>query len=79
LGADDNFFDLGGGSLQVIQIRQLIKRRLFSDIDYTLFFDNATPHLLSFIVPYYVNDTDPVVLENDFRLPSISSEQRYFL
>lgn len=79
LGADDNFFDLGGGSLQVIQARQMIRRRVFSDIDYSLFFNNATPHLLSFIVPYYVNDEDTVSLDIGLESASLSSEQRYFL
>ncbi|MFI8415587.1 amino acid adenylation domain-containing protein [Serratia sp. NPDC078593] len=80
LGADDNFFDLGGGSLQVMQARQCIRRRLFSDIDYALFFNNATPYLLSFIVPYYVNDEE-TFSSADCELESapLSGEQRYFL
>lgn len=79
LGADDNFFDLGGSSLQVIQARQIIRRRLFSDIDYSLFFHNATPHLLSFIVPYYANDEAPAFSDDGTETASLSSEQRYFL
>ncbi|MEX3174912.1 amino acid adenylation domain-containing protein [Serratia quinivorans] len=79
LGADDNFFDLGGSSLQVIQARQMIRRRLFSDIDYFLFFNNATPHLLSFIVPYYVNDEDTVCLDQGLESAPLSGEQHYFL
>ncbi|WP_431888578.1 amino acid adenylation domain-containing protein [Pectobacterium colocasium] len=81
LGANDNFFDLGGDSLQAMNARLLIRKRLFSDIDYPLFFNNATPHLLAFIVPYYVNDDDPTFDEGTTEIEALtpSSQQRYFL
>nr|WP_275938578.1 phosphopantetheine-binding protein [Pectobacterium brasiliense] len=81
LGANDNFFDLGGDSLQAMKARLLIRKRLFSEIDYPLFFNNATPHLLAFIVPYYVNDDEPVFNENNADIEALapSSQQRYFL
>ncbi|UYA58940.1 Polyketide synthase modules 8 [Pectobacterium sp. F1-1] len=81
LGANDNFFDLGGDSLQAMNARRLIRKRLFSDIDYPLFFNNATPHLLAFIVPYYVNDDEPTLDEGKTDIDALtpSSQQRYFL
>ncbi|MEY4922115.1 MAG: hypothetical protein RLY17_832 [Pseudomonadota bacterium] len=79
LGANDNFFDLGGSSLQAIQVRQIIRHRLFSDIYYSLFFNNATPHLLAFIIPYYINDEDTLPVKNELEPVSLSGEQRYFL
>ncbi|WP_257982517.1 amino acid adenylation domain-containing protein [Pectobacterium brasiliense] len=81
LGANDNFFDLGGDSLQAMKARLLIRKRLFSEIDYPLFFNNATPHLLAFIVPYYVNDDEPAFNENNADIEALapSSQQRYFL
>ncbi|RYC37662.1 non-ribosomal peptide synthetase [Pectobacterium zantedeschiae] len=81
LGANDNFFDLGGDSLQAMKARLLIRKRLFSEIDYPLFFNNATPHLLAFIVPYYVNDDEPTFDggKTDTEECAPSSQQRYFL
>ncbi|RYC47143.1 non-ribosomal peptide synthetase [Pectobacterium zantedeschiae] len=81
LGANDNFFDLGGDSLQAMKARLLIRKRLFSEIDYPLFFNNATPHLLAFIVPYYVNDDESTFErgKTDTEERALSSQQRYFL
>ncbi|RLM20983.1 non-ribosomal peptide synthetase [Brenneria alni] len=81
VGANDDFFELGGGSLQAMKARLLIRKRLFSDIDYPLFFNNATPHLLAFIVPYYVNDDEPSVNTHKTDIDDFapSSHQRYFL
>ncbi|CDH01892.1 non-ribosomal peptide synthetase [Xenorhabdus bovienii] len=82
LGIHDDFFDLGGNSLQAIQVRQIIRRRLSCDINYSLFFNNATPYLLSFIIPDYINDkvadvSEDEILDGDNCL--LSDEQNYFL
>ncbi|MDE9495786.1 hypothetical protein KKJ09_19930 [Xenorhabdus bovienii] len=81
LGIHDNFFDLGGNSLQAIQVRQIIRRRLLHDVNYSLFFDNATPYLLSYIIPDYLNDriTDFSGDEIDEGGCLLSYEQNYFL
>ncbi|CAM3923820.1 Tyrocidine synthase 3 [Vibrio aerogenes CECT 7868] len=58
LGSKDNFFDLGGSSLQAMKIRQLIRLRLYCNIDYGLFAEHPTPRELATIVPYYSCDDE---------------------
>ncbi|WP_108649568.1 AMP-binding protein [Dongshaea marina] len=81
LGVDDNFFDLGGTSLQATKVRQMIRQYLFCTIDYEMFFNNPTPRQLALIIPYYVNDesfigADFASVNSDSLL---SSQQYYFL
>lgn len=56
VGVDDDFFDLGGNSLQAMRVRTMIRRRLYSDLDFDLLMGNSTPSKLAAIIPYYLTD-----------------------
>lgn len=77
-GVNDNFFDLGGNSLQLMQVRQRIRQQLYADIDHDCFFTNPTPRLLAGVIPYYCNDEDSS-RHSDTTFTGLSSQQHYFL
>ncbi|MFN3016851.1 amino acid adenylation domain-containing protein [Vibrio coralliilyticus] len=85
LGVDDDFFDLGGNSLQAMRARTLIRRRLYSEIDFKLFFSNATPRKLAAVVPYYLADdlddatSTPNEKNQEAQFEPLTSQQAYFL
>ncbi|MCL9779891.1 AMP-binding protein [Vibrio sp. S4M6] len=86
IGVNDDFFDLGGDSIKAIQARTLIRKRLYSDIDFYLFFNNPTPKQLAMVVPYYIADEteDDRVIENssftsESKWSTLSPQQSYFL
>ncbi|SBS34864.1 Tyrocidine synthase 3 [Marinomonas spartinae] len=86
LGAEDDFFDLGGNSLHAMRARTLIRQRLYSNIDFSLFFHNTTPRKLAMVVPYYIDDEDMAsqMFTESLTIPAedfseLSSQQSYFL
>lgn len=85
LGVNDDFFDLGGNSLQAMRARTLIRHRLYSEIDFKLFFSNATPRKLSTVVPYYLTDDlddatfTPSEKNQQAQFEPLTSQQAYFL
>jgi acyl carrier protein len=47
VGIHDNFFDIGGNSLNIVQVYNKLKESLGLDIDVTMMFQYPTIHLLS--------------------------------
>ncbi|RSD28377.1 non-ribosomal peptide synthetase [Vibrio pectenicida] len=86
LGVDDDFFDLGGNSLQAMRVRTMIRRRLYSELDFDLVIRNPTPSKLAAIIPYYLTDggesdciSQEYDSENDKTFCALSSSQAYFV
>ncbi|MBU2899204.1 condensation domain-containing protein [Vibrio hepatarius] len=86
LGVDDDFFDLGGNSLQVMRVRTMICRRLYSELDFYLIIRNPTPSMLAAIIPYYCTDggesnfsSQKHDSEEGVEFCALSSSQAYFV
>ncbi|MYM59065.1 amino acid adenylation domain-containing protein [Vibrio sp. OCN044] len=86
LGVDDDFFALGGNSLQAMRARNMIRRRLYSDLDFDLVMRNATPSQLAAIIPYYLTDgtesdsiSQPKAEESQDTFSVLSPSQAYFV
>lgn len=52
VGAEDNFFDLGGGSIQAAQLIEKFKNTLGNEISFLMVMDNPTPSALARAVEY---------------------------
>lgn len=74
IGLDDNFFDIGGDSISLVQLQSQIKKEFECEIDITAFFENST---VTKLVQLLKNDTGyelkPVVLQERFMVGGISS------
>ena len=86
LGVNDDFFELGGSSLQAMRARTLIRRRMYSEIDLNLFFNNPTPRRLASVIPYYLtngaDEIDPAqqtLMPSDDGYQPLSSQESYFV
>jgi len=65
IGICDNFFDLGGTSLQVVQLNQLIEKTFEIKLPISAFFENPTIQKLSIVVEEVVSAGDKFTYEED--------------
>ena len=74
IGVDENFFDIGGDSISLVQLQSQIKKEFECEIDITAFFENSTvTKLVQLLKDDAGYELKPVVLQERVMVKGIPS------
>ncbi|CAG8998985.1 MAG: Linear gramicidin synthase subunit B [Candidatus Celerinatantimonas neptuna] len=79
LGADDSILELGGNSLQFMQLQRMIQEQFGCSIDYRFLFEAQTPGQLSVLIEHADKKIDQKGDSGGSLSAGLSHEQLYFL